>query len=229
MPQKESEKLQITPEEGSVLAQKGKTSVRISKGGDVTVETEGSVTHADLPATETLSVSGDFNTVSFGGAAVRFEAAGISVSAKGSVRSVAVRPLPAAPKPPAIGTAAEDGCLYAGVSPDTGRAMYVAPADEKRRGKRNFSTPEAARKRALKKSIKTGRDFRLPSYAELQVLFNNRAALGGFDESGRYPKSLYRSYNSGSGKGRDRCRNFGTGAERSLYSDYGFSVRFVRS
>lgn len=43
------------------------------------------------------------------------------------------------------------------------------------------------------------RDWRLPTKAELNVLFNNRAAIGGFDESGSFPSSWYWSASENAG------------------------------
>jgi hypothetical protein len=34
-------------------------------------------------------------------------------------------------------------------------------------------------------------DWRLPTKVELDVLFNNRAAIGGFEPGGAYPKAWY--------------------------------------
>lgn len=96
-----------------------------------------------------------------------------------------------------VGAKMEDGTIYAGVSPDTGEAMYAAPADlslkklfNKRKNKMSL---EEAKKQAKELSRKTGDNYRVPSAAELQVLFNNRAAIGGFNEAANTVDSCYRS------------------------------------
>jgi hypothetical protein len=82
----------------------------------------------------------------------------------------------------------EDDTVYAGVSPDTGRPMYTTQAD----------APLSLRwKEALDYAHDgmTGGhghdDWRVPTKNELNVLFNNRATIGGFNESGSNPAGSY--------------------------------------
>ncbi|MBI3441706.1 MAG: hypothetical protein HY052_07925, partial [Proteobacteria bacterium] len=79
---------------------------------------------------------------------------------------------------PQVGDRMEDDSVFAGISPDTRKPIYVAPADE------SLSlTFNEAQKRAEEKSQETGTTYRLPSASELGEIFNNRAAIGGFSGS----------------------------------------------
>lgn len=60
------------------------------------------------------------------------------------------------------------GWLYAGVSPDTHKPLFIAPADD---GLANWS-------QAM--DYAQSENVRLPSRNELKMLFNARAAIGGF-------------------------------------------------
>ncbi|MBI3440595.1 MAG: hypothetical protein HY052_02130 [Proteobacteria bacterium] len=90
----------------------------------------------------------------------------------------------------AIGDRMEDGTIYAGLSPNTGRAMYAAPAD----APLCLDFNEAARY-AQELVVGDKHDFRVPSKAELSCLFNvckDRGAFkGAFDLSGTYPRGWY--------------------------------------
>src|SRR5947209_3092432 len=79
-----------------------------------------------------------------------------------------------------------DGTIYAGISPDTHKPMYATPADA-------ALTMEwtQAMKYAEELDAHGHRDWRVPTKGELNLLFNNRAAIGGFDESGSYPAGWY--------------------------------------
>jgi hypothetical protein len=83
---------------------------------------------------------------------------------------------------PTVGAVMKDGTLYAGISPDTGKPMYAMPADapkaitfkEARRQARNLGT-------LFHKKNSCGHDdWRVPTKQELNMLFNNRAAIGNF-------------------------------------------------
>jgi Protein of unknown function (DUF1566)/Sulfatase-modifying factor enzyme 1 len=92
----------------------------------------------------------------------------------------------AAPKDPEAGDKMPDGTIYAGISPDTGKAMYVTPADAPMTTKWREAMDYAA-----KLNTHGRQDWRLPTQGELSVLFNNRAAIGGFDVTGSYSAGLY--------------------------------------
>lgn len=75
---------------------------------------------------------------------------------------------------PQIGDKMPDGTIYAGISPDSSGPMYAMAADGPR------VKFEEAQSYASHLDSQGHQDWRLPSKAELQVLFDNRAAIGGF-------------------------------------------------
>ena len=79
-----------------------------------------------------------------------------------------------------------DGSVYAGISPDTNEPMYATPADAPLTMKWKQAMEYAA-----KLNAHGHQDWRVPTKSELNVLFQNRAAIGGFDESGSYPVDRY--------------------------------------
>ena len=93
---------------------------------------------------------------------------------------------PAAKAEPKPGDRMADGSIYAGVSPDTGKAMYTTAKDAPLTMKW-----KAAMEYASKLDAHSHKDWRAPTKGELNVLFKNRAAIGGFDESGSYPAGWY--------------------------------------
>ena len=94
--------------------------------------------------------------------------------------------------PPAdgeIGCRMPDGTIFAGISPDTNQPMYAAPADASIC--MNFN--EAA-KYAKNLDVGGKKDFRVPSRAELDVLFQNREKgflKGTFNTSGDNTEGWY--------------------------------------
>src|SRR5579884_1282501 len=72
-----------------------------------------------------------------------------------------------------------DGTIYAGISPETGKPMYTTPADAP--GTMDW---EDATKYATQLYANGYQDWRVPTRGELNVLFNNRAAIGGFNRTG---------------------------------------------
>ena len=80
---------------------------------------------------------------------------------------------------PAPGRRMPDGSVYAGISPDSDKGLYTTPQD----APVVFSWLKARQYcRALSASRR--RDWHLPSLGELAVLFNNRASIGSFNETG---------------------------------------------
>lgn len=75
------------------------------------------------------------------------------------------------------GTTMPDGTLYAGVSPDTHSPLYTTPVDEPL-----TTTFGQAVKYAKSLNAHGHTDWRVPTEGELNVIFNNRAALGGFNK-----------------------------------------------
>jgi hypothetical protein len=94
-----------------------------------------------------------------------------------------------------IGNVMRDGSAYAGVSPDTGKAMYTTPND----APLTMTFGQAA-EYARDLDAHGHRDWRVPTKAELNVLFQNRGAIRGFDMTGSYPAGWYwsssRSYST---------------------------------
>jgi hypothetical protein len=83
---------------------------------------------------------------------------------------------------PKIGAVMPDRTIYAGISSDTRKPMYAMPADAPLPMAFNEAADYAKTANSLK--VFGHNDWRLPTKAELNVLFNNRAAIGGFDETG---------------------------------------------
>jgi hypothetical protein len=95
---------------------------------------------------------------------------------------------------PAPGDKMPDGTVFAGISPDTNEPMYATPADASLTMKFNQATDYAAK---LNTNKYLGHDdWRVPTKNELNVLFNNRAAIGGFNVSGSLPAGWYWSAKS---------------------------------
>jgi hypothetical protein len=126
---------------------------------------------------------------------------------------------------PKIGDKMPDGTVYAGISPDTGKAMHARPADASLTMTFNDAKKYAQglnRKKALGHN-----DWHLPTKNELNVLFNNRAAIGGFSESDSFPAGWYWSSSQDDGWGAWSQR-FSDGAQLDDYKGNHLAVRCVR-
>jgi hypothetical protein len=77
---------------------------------------------------------------------------------------------------PKVGTKMLDGSIYAGVSPENGKQMYAMAADMPL-----THTFNDAIKSAGQLDMHGHRDWQVPTKAELDVLFENRTAIGGFN------------------------------------------------
>jgi len=139
-----------------------------------------------------ISLGDDFGTavVQGGGITVELSDNGdVTVQTNGNVK---LRPAandhakPEGSTEPKIGDRMTDGTIYSGISPDTGNAMYATPADAPL-----TYTFNQAQKYAEKLDAHGHKDWRAPTKGELNVLFQNRAAIGGFDESGSLPAGWY--------------------------------------
>jgi len=95
---------------------------------------------------------------------------------------------------PQIGERMPDGTIFAGISPDTHKKMYTTPADTPL-----TMTFNEAQKYAGNLDAHGRKDWRVPTKDELNVLFNNRAAIGGFKVSGSYSADPYWSSSSSTG------------------------------
>ena len=80
------------------------------------------------------------------------------------------------PTEPKIGIEMPDGTIYVGISPETNKPMYAVPVDANL-----LLTFNQAKEYASKLDAHGYQDWRLPTKAELNVLFNNRADIGWLD------------------------------------------------
>jgi hypothetical protein len=89
---------------------------------------------------------------------------------------------PATKAEPKPGDRMAYGTVFAGISPDTNKPMYTTAKDAPLTYTFNQAQKYAAR--LNKENAHDHDDWRVPTKNELDVLFNNRAAIGGFDISG---------------------------------------------
>jgi hypothetical protein len=80
---------------------------------------------------------------------------------------------------PSIGERMPDGTVYSGISPDTNKPIYTTLKEAP--GTYNWDKG-AAYCSAVEAYGDT--DWRVPTHGELNVLFQNRAAIGGFNQAG---------------------------------------------
>lgn len=122
------------------------------------------------------------------------------------------------------GTRMPDGSIYAGVSPDTGKPMYATPKD----APLTLTFDEAANY-AVRLDAHAQKDWRVPTKAELNVLFQNRAAIGDFNETSRlgYYWSSSRYY-PGDDLVSAWSQRFGDGDEYNLLRGAHTALRCVR-
>jgi len=105
-----------------------------------------------------------------------------------------------------IGDRVPDGAIYAGTSPETDEALYTTPWDAPRAYNWDSGSQYCADLLAY-----GHHDWRVPTKDELNVLFQNRTAIGGFNETGSLPAGWYWS----------SSRNPGNGAWDQRFSDGG--------
>jgi hypothetical protein len=79
-----------------------------------------------------------------------------------------------------------DGTIYVGTSPDTGKAMYTTPTDAPK-----IYTYNQAQNYASSLEAHGHRDWRIPTKAELRLLFDKRLEIGGFDLTGSKSTGWY--------------------------------------
>jgi hypothetical protein len=116
-----------------------------------------------------------------------------------------------------------DGTIYAGVSPETGTAIFTTPADAAQ-----VLTFDEAEHYASNLDAHGHQDWRLPSREELDQLFNWAAELGGFKTNGRLPDGWYWSCSETT----DRfawSQRLSDGFQIDSFKTDSFSVRCVRS
>lgn len=127
-----------------------------------------------------------------------------------------------------VGDKMEDGTIFAGVSPDTGANMFVTPQDAP--GTLQW---KAAMNYAADLDANGHKDWKLPTKAELDVLYQNRdkgALKSTFDESGSSIAGWYWSSTAhGYDSGWASMQRFSDGNRNWGEKGYEASVRPVRS
>ena|SRR5690349_18689243 len=175
----------------------GGAKVEVSaEGNNVTVYTNEGVRTKPSDgsvAAKGTQISEDFNTVVLNGVTIEQADGHLVISTPGIV---VTKPLPAddcalkaepandcalkaEPKP---GDKMDDGTIYAGISPETGKPMYTTPADASLSIKWKQAMDYAAGLDAH-----GHQDWRVPTRAELNVLYDNRdkgALKGTFNVTG---------------------------------------------
>ena len=91
-----------------------------------------------------------------------------------------------APETLTIGAKMPDGTIYAGISPDTNKPMYTTPADAP-----SLMSFDQAKEYAAQLDAHGHQDWRVPTREELNALFINRFAIGGFNTNGGRPAGWY--------------------------------------
>jgi Protein of unknown function (DUF1566) len=121
-----------------------------------------------------------------------------------------------------IGERMGDGTVYAGVVDKTHKLLYTTAADAP--GTYNWDNAKAY----CAASGESGhKDWRVPTKGELNVLFRNRAAIGGF-ETGAPPAGWYRSSLQNGNDGGAWAQRFSDGIHDSLDPGEALSLRCVR-
>jgi hypothetical protein len=119
-----------------------------------------------------------------------------------------------------IGDEMEDGTILAGYY--EGKPLYATPKDAPLTYMFN-----QAQEYAEKLDAHGHKDWRAPTKAELNVLFKNRAAIGGFNETGSYPAGWYCSSSQDYYLGAWGQR-FSDGYQYDVYMYSDSSLRCVR-
>ena len=131
---------------------------------------------------------------------------------------------PAAKAEPKPGDRMSDGTIFAGISPETNIPMYTTPRD----AGLTYTFNEAQKYAGGLNKTKAHDhdDWRVPTKKELDVLFNNRAAIGGFDETGSYPAGRY--WSSSQNNYGAWAQRFSDGNQLDYYKVNDSSLRCVR-
>ena len=116
-----------------------------------------------------------------------------------------------------IGDRVSDGTVIAGRSGYTGNIMYVTPED----APLTYKFYEA-QKYAGKFEAYGHDDWRLATRRELKEIFENRAAIGGFNENSSYWTSSEDDYNGAT------VQDFSDGSQGYDFKSNNNSLRLVR-
>ena len=176
-----------------------------------------------------LEETSDTSVVVRGGTRVEFNAGGgIVVYSNDDVR---VKPAvndgvkPQAGAAPQVGDRMEDGTIFAGISPETNAAMYALSADAPLRMQWQQAMDYAA-----KHEGHGHKDWRVPTTGELNVLFQNRAQIGGFHETNSPPAGWYWSSTEiADYPNCARLQRFNDGTQLWFRKSYEGPLRLVRS
>jgi Protein of unknown function (DUF1566) len=124
-----------------------------------------------------------------------------------------------------VGDKMNDGTVFAGNSPDSNKPLYAMPAD----APFHLAFNEAKNYASEMNSVRAygHDDWYLPTKNELNVLFNKRAAIGGFDIRGSNPAGCYRSSTQYDAN-RTWGQRFSDGTQGLATDDVLSPVRFVR-
>ncbi|HUZ46753.1 MAG TPA: DUF1566 domain-containing protein [Terriglobia bacterium] len=230
------EGIQVAVEKDLSTVTIGTARVEVSSDGKkVTAYTEDGVeTKAASPgdtgakATQ-ISISPDFNTVVLNGATIERAADGhLVISTSGTVITKPAAANDSASKEkiaPEAGDEMEDGTIYAGISPDTDKAMYATPRDAP--GKYTFNK---AAKYAKELDAHGHKDWRVPTKNELNVLYQNRdkgKLKETFNETGSHPAGWYWSSSQANSNGA-WVQRFSDGSQASDFRYNYSSLRCVR-
>ena len=120
---------------------------------------------------------------------------------------------------PLIGSFMPDGTVYAGVS--TGLPLFTMPA-----GAPGTYTWDEGTAHCAALDSEGHKDWRVPTKGELNVLFQNRAAIGGFNESGSIPAGRY--WSSTQDGYFAWIQSFSDGSQHTADEYKGSSLRCVR-
>ena len=127
---------------------------------------------------------------------------------------------------PTVGLRMTDGTICAGISPGTGKLMYTTPEDAPRQY--TFADAPKYAQRLNRERAFGYSDWRVPSEDELDVLFKNRDAIGGFDQTGVRPQGWYWSSSQKKPGNHARGQRFSDGHRSSTNARAGASLRCVR-
>jgi hypothetical protein len=139
-----------------------------------------------------------------------------------------VRKMKEAAREKVPGDVMEDGSVFAGISPTTGKKMFVMPRDHL------YSSFNAAAQYARKLNDEKTlghSDWRLPTKAELQVLYDNRekgALRGTFNQTGSSTHGWYWSSTPHGSMTSIWQMRFNDATTNYFSSTMSASVRYVR-
>lgn len=198
------------------------------------VTAEGDVTAFTNKAVETTPVKADAkkNTATgftatgaqANGATITATAEGFAVATAGALTVKQVPKKEPSALDALVGTE-KDGWIYAGQT-EEGTPLFAAKQDEA--GLLTFTEAQAAAEKLQAQGIKA----RVPTGEELSQLFNNKAKIGGFNETGSLTAGEYvTSTTFNTFKNDDKfveSQNFLTGRKAESFKTSKFAVRLVR-